>query len=302
MAASLSVIEPLRVSSPALVIDSTSYLPPELIQRHHMHVVSLYVNLDGKQERESEIEDLGEFYDRLRASEEAVTTSQPSVGDFLDVYEPLLADGREVVSVHIGSGISGTYETALQTRDRLTSEGKGGERLHVVDSNTAAGGVGLVILAAARAIEDGNSAEQVVARTEEARESVKVWFAVDTLEFLRRGGRIGAARALIGSTLKIKPILTFEGEVTPVERVRTRSRARERLVDYARQRHEDGADAWVVQHIQEPETAERMVEECRPIFGREPAFVSEIGPVVGAHAGPGLLGVGGIDAGLAPRS
>jgi len=263
-----------------------------------MSVVSLYVGLEGEQERESEITDLGEFYDRLRASEEAVTTSQPSVGDFIDVYAPLLADGREIVSIHLSAGISGTCETAIQARDRLAEDGRGGERVKVVDSRTAAGGLGLVILSAAAAAKAGASTDEVVDRAERASDSVKVWFAVDTLEFLRRGGRIGAARALIGSTLKIKPILTFEEEVTPVEQVRTRSRARERLTDYARQRHEAGADGWVAQHIQEPEMAEQMIEECRPIFGRDPAYVSELGPVLGAHAGPGLLGVGGLETSL----
>jgi len=121
-----------------------------------------------------------------------------------------------------------------------------------------------------------------------------MWFAVDTLEYLRRGGRIGGARAWIGSALKIKPILTLEEEVAPIERVRTRGRSLERLREYARERHESGADAWVVQHIQDHETANVLVDDCREIFGCEPVFVSEIGPVIGAHVGPGLIGVGSI--------
>ena len=121
-----------------------------------------------------------------------------------------------------------------------------------------------------------------------------MWFAIDTLEYLRRGGRIGGARAWIGSALKIKPILTLEEEITPVERVRTRARSIERLRDYARQRHEQGLDAWVVQHIQDPEAAASLAGDCHEIFGGEPVFVSEIGPVIGAHVGPGLLGVGSV--------
>ena len=105
-----------------------------------------------------------------------------------------------------------------------------------------------------------------------------MWFAIDTLEYLRRGGRIGGARAWIGSALKIKPILTLEEEITPVERVRTRARSIERLRDYARQRHESGLDAWVIQHIQDPETADALADDCREIFGCEPVFISEIGP------------------------
>jgi DegV family protein with EDD domain len=121
-----------------------------------------------------------------------------------------------------------------------------------------------------------------------------MWFAIDTLEYLRKGGRIGAAQAWLGSALQIKPILTLGEEITPVERVRTRRRAFERMVDYARQRRDDGADGWVVQHIQDPETAHRLVEQCRELFGTEPIFVSEVGPVIGAHVGPGLIGTGGV--------
>jgi DegV family protein with EDD domain len=275
---------------PAVVADSTSGLPPELIAEHDIHVVSLYVGLEGKQERESEITDLNAFYERLRASEETVTTSQPSIGDFIAVYEPLLAEGREIVSVHLSAGISGTCESAMQARERLTSEGKGGERIHVVDSKTAAAGMGLVLLAAARGADDG--VEKMLERANRALEDVKVWFAVNTLEYLRRGGRIGAAGAWLGTTLQIKPILTFAEEVEPVERVRTRAKSLERLVGYARSRHEDGYDGWVVQHIQDPDAAEKMVAECTEIFGSDPVFVSEIGPVLGAHVGPGLIGVG----------
>jgi DegV family protein with EDD domain len=121
-----------------------------------------------------------------------------------------------------------------------------------------------------------------------------MWFAIDTLEFLKRSGRIGAASAWLGSTLKIKPILTVESEMAPVERVRTAKRSFERMVDYARDRHESGADGWVVQHIQAPDEAARLVERGREIFGTEPVFVSEIGPVIGTHVGPGLIGAGGL--------
>jgi DegV family protein with EDD domain len=117
---------------------------------------------------------------------------------------------------------------------------------------------------------------------------------VDTLEFLKRGGRIGAASAWIGSTLKVKPILTVEREISPVERVRTSARAFERLVDYARQRHESGADAWVVQHISAPDQAAELIARCREVYECEPLYVSEIGPVLSAHVGPGLLGMGSI--------
>ena len=278
----------------AVVTDTTCYLPAEIVEREGIELISLYVTLEGEQQREAEITDLGSFYERLRASDEGATTSQPSVGDFVAVYEPLLEAGREVVSTHISAGISGTVEAANQARERLIAEGKGGERIRVIDSRSTAGGLGVCVIAAANAAREGGSGEEVERRFRAARDTLKIWFAVDTLEYLRRGGRIGGARAWIGSALKIKPILTLEEEITPVERVRTRSRSIERLADYARQRHESGADAWVVQHIQDPETAEQLAATCREIYGRDAVFVSEIGPVLGAHVGPGLLGVGGI--------
>ena len=278
----------------AVVCDTTAYLPTELLAERSIETVSLYVSVDGEQEPESDISDYAAFYERLRASESGATTSQPSVGDFVSVYEPLLAAGREVVSVHISAGISGTCEAANQARERLIAEDKGGDRIRVFDSRSAAGGMGLSALAAAAAAKAGGDSEMVVARAEQAREELKMWFAVDTLEYLRRGGRIGGAAAWIGSALKIKPILTLEEEITPVERVRTRARSIERLRDYARQRHESGLDGWVVQHIQDDETASGLIDDGREIFGCEPVFVSEIGAVLGAHVGPGLLGIGSV--------
>jgi DegV family protein with EDD domain len=281
-------------SKTAVVCDSTAYLPRDLRTEREIEVVSLYVSIDGEQQREMEIEDYSGFFERLRASEGGATTSQPSVGDFVTVYEPLLDAGREVVSVHISAGISGTCEAANQARQRLIDEGKGGERITVFDSRSAAGGMGLCALGAAAAAASGGDTEAVVARAQQTREELKMWFAIDTLEYLRRGGRIGGASAFIGSALKIKPILTLEEEITPIERVRTRARSIERLRDYARERHESGLDAWVVQHIQDDETAAGLVDDGREIFGCEPAFVSEIGAVLGAHVGPGLLGIGSV--------
>ena len=285
------------MSSPAetaVVCDTTCYLPTDLLAKRGIQEISLYVSVDGEQERESEISDFDAFYERLRGSESGATTSQPSIGDFLAVYEPLLAEGREVVSIHISAGISGTFEAAGQARERLMEEDKGGERLYLLDSRSAAGGMGLCALGASSAARAGADATAVIAQAEETRNDLKMWFAIDTLEYLRRGGRIGGARAWIGSALKIKPILTLEEEITPVERVRTRARSLERLRGYARQRHESGRDGWVVQYIQDKETADSLIEDCYEIFGGEPAFISEVGPVLGAHVGPGLLGVGSV--------
>jgi DegV family protein with EDD domain len=281
--------------SVAVVTDTTGYLPVEVVEANGIHLVSLYVNFGGERtEREADLQDYDAYYEELRTNDALPTTSQPSVGDFIEVYEPLLAEGNSVVSVHLSAGISGTADAARQAKEALERDGRGGERVHVCDSATAAGGLGLVTVAAARRALGGGDAEAVLATAHEARQELKMWFALDTLEFLKRSGRIGAASAWIGSTLRIKPILTLEAEITPVERVRTSGRMFERMVDYARQRESSGANGWVVQHIQAPEQAAALADQCREIFGREPVFFSEVGPVLGAHAGPGMLGVGSI--------
>lgn len=281
----------------AVVTDTTHYLPPELADAYELERVSLYVNWNGRQDREADLPDFDGYYEHLRTASELPTTSQPSVGDFLAVYRPLVEQGRDIVSIHLAAGLSGTYEAALTAKAQLDEQGVD-RRIEVLDSASACGGFGCVALAAGGLARKGAEVEAVVRRAQEAREALKMWFCVDTLEFLRRGGRVGAAQAWVGSTLKVKPILTLEEEVTPVERVRTAGRAFERMVDYMRSRCDDGADGWVVQHIQAPDQAQRLVERGREMFGCEPLFVSEIGPVIGTHVGPGLIGVGGVPAAL----
>jgi DegV family protein with EDD domain len=279
----------------AVVSDTCHYLPRELVESNRIHEVSLYVHRDGKTERESDLRDYDAYYAQLGAAVELPTTSQPSIGDFLAVYEPLLDQGMEIVSIHLSGALSGTVRSAEQARDQL---GDRSDRVHVLDSATGCGGQGLVLLAAAAAARSGADGAAVVARAKEARSRLKMWFAVDTLEYLRRGGRIGSAQAWLGTALKIKPILALESEITPFERVRTSRRAFERMVELMRGRHDAGEDGWALQHIQAPREAEALAERCREIFGSEPAFVSEIGPVIGTHVGPGLLGAGSTGASL----
>ncbi len=283
------------MASVAVVSDTTAYLPPDMVEQHEVTLVSLYVNFGPERAQpEIEISDYEAFFEELRSGERLPTTSQPSVGDFVAAYEPLLAAGKDVVSLHISGGISGTVEAARQEADALERDGKGGERVHVYDSETSAGGLGMLVLVAARAAERGCSAQEVLDALTEARKELKIWFVLDTLEFLKLGGRIGGVSAWIGSTLKVKPILTLEKEMAPIERVRTSKRAFERMVHFAEQLHEDGADAWVVQHIHSPEEGERLTARGREVFGCEPIFVSEVGAVLATHTGPGMLGIGGI--------
>ena len=283
----------------AVCSDTTNYLPRDLVARNGIREVSLYVNLEGNQQREADIlEDTDTFYNALRATGAAATTSQPAVGDFITVWRPIIEAGDDIVSIHIASGISGTYSSAVAARELLVQEGVDESRIEVVDSHRACGGLGLMLLAAAAAAAAGGDIAAVTERVNAARDGLQMWFAVDTLEYLRRGGRIGGAQAWMGSALKIKPILTLDGEITPIERVRTSQRAFARMQEFLDELHEGGRDGWVVQHIQAPGEAEQLAEYGRSIFGSEPRFVSEVGPVIGAHVGPGLLGVGGLPAAL----
>jgi fatty acid kinase fatty acid binding subunit len=286
-------LTPSRSIAPVSVVtDTTGYLPPSLIEAHGITSISLYYSFaDGEPCRESGLEDLGPFYERLRTAASLPTTSPPLVEDFLATYEPLLADGGSVVSVHISSGISETCAVARRAAANLEAAGKGGERIHVLDSASTAGQLGVLALVGARAAAAGRDTQAVVDIMRQARMEIRNRFLLDTLEYLRRGGRIGSAAAWIGSTLNIKPILTLESEIKAVERVRTHERGVERLVDYGRQLHATGAIAWCVQHTCAPDGAQALVERLQEVFWRPPEFVSEIGPVVGTHTGPGLLGV-----------
>ncbi|HEX7610839.1 MAG TPA: DegV family protein [Solirubrobacteraceae bacterium] len=281
----------------AIATDSTHYLPRPLADEQGIHQVSLYVGWAGEPERELEMDGFGAFYERLRRDPELPSTSQPSIGDFLTVWEPLIEAGSDVVSIHLAGGISGTCEAARQAHGLLAERGLG-DRVEVIDGETACGGMGMLVLAAAAAARGGADKDAVVARVQEARKALRIWFCLDTLEYLRRGGRIGKAQAWLGGTLRIKPILSLEYEIVPVERVRTAGRAFERMVRYAEDLHGAGADGWVVQHIQAPEQAERLIARCREVFDSEPLFTSEVGPVIGTYTGPGLIGVGGLPRGL----
>jgi DegV family protein with EDD domain len=276
----------------AIVTDSTPYLPRALIERSQIHEVSLYVGWGGELVRESTYTDLDAFYTRLRDTERLPTTSQPSAGDFIACYEPLVSAGSDVLSIHIASGLSGTCESAREAARLLAEAGHPG-RVEVLDAQTGAGGLGCLVLVAADIAERGGNLAAALAAVASARESLDIWFCLDTLEYLRRGGRIGAAQAVVGTALKLKPILTFGTEIAPVGRVRTRQRAFERMVDYLRELQERGATDWIVQHAQSPGDAERLVAAGGEIFGFDPLFCTQVGPVLGAHLGAGML-VGGM--------
>jgi DegV family protein with EDD domain len=280
--------------SVVVVTDSTTYLPPALFERWGIRQVSLYVGWDGDLRPEREYRDLDDFYRRLKDTRTVPTTSQPSVGDFVACFEPLVAAGSDIVSIHLAEGLSGTCASAREAARTLAEQGHPG-RVEVVDGQTGAGALGSVVLAAARAASDGAALDDVVEAARDARRRLEMWFCLDTLEYLRRGGRIGAAQALLGSALSIKPILTFGSEIAPVGKVRTHKRALQRMVAYLGELQGRSTTEWFVQHAQAHDDAAFLVREGTDILGCEPLFCTEVGPVLGAHLGRGML-VGGLAA------
>jgi DegV family protein with EDD domain len=277
----------------AVVTDSTSYLPGEVVDSLGIQVVSLYWDLGDGHARETDSgDDYGEFYAALEAAATVAKTSPPTVEDFIAVYEPLLADGRDVVSIHISRGLSETCTNAEMAAGQLATGGNEGDRITVLDSAGGGAQLGLVAMAAAHAARRGSDAAAVAEVTKGARQEARTWFLLDTLEYLRRGGRLGGAIAWVGSTLNIKPILEAATELRAVERVRTRARGTERLVEFGRQQVALGADAWCVQHSRALDDANQLVERMRAVFARPPEFVAEVGPVFGTHLGPGVVGIG----------
>ncbi|OBI45164.1 DegV family protein [Mycobacterium colombiense] len=279
----------------AVVTDSTCALPAALVESLDITVVPLYYEVGGGRLRESEFDgDFRRFYAELDASKSVAKTSPPTVEDFVAVYDRLLQQHAAVVAVLISSGLSETCSMARQAAARLESAGRDGERVVVIDSAGAAGQLGLQALAGARAAAAGEDATAVTAATRRARQEVRQWVVLDTLEYLRRGGRIGGAAAWLGSALDLKPILMIESQFRAVERVRSRRRAVERLVELMRQRRGVGVDRWFVQHADAREDANGLAERLAEIFSSEPEFISELSPVLATHTGPGTLVAGGL--------
>jgi len=278
----------------AIVTDSTSDLPPALAGARSITIVPLTLNFDGQALLDGVDITPTEFYRRLPNATTHPTTSQPSPGRFAEAYSALLADHDAIVSIHISEKLSGTFESAQQAADMTDPT-----RVHVIDSQVVSMGLGLVTLAAATMAAAGSEAEAIVDKVESMRAEVQTYFSVATLEFLRRGGRIGRASALLGSVLQVKPVLCIrDGLVTPLERVRTFERALSRVVELARAVDRGKGICAIVGHAGADADAERVGRELEPIA--ETLMIQPLGPVVGAHAGPGVVGVGCYPADLLP--
>ncbi|MGY1914107.1 DegV family protein [Blastococcus sp. SYSU DS0973] len=273
----------------AVLTDSTAYLPRELAAEYGVHVVPLYVVLAGRSGREGEDISSEDVAKALSSRGQRVSTSRPTPGDFVAAYRGALEAGADrLVSVHLSAELSGTWDAA-----RVAASQVGEHIVSVVDSRSAAMGTGFAVLEAARAAAGGADRDEVDRIAREAAARTRTLFVVDTLEHLRRGGRIGSAAAVLGSALAVKPVLhVVDGRVVPLEKVRTSARALGRLVQHVVDHAGECEVSLAVHHLAAADRADRLVTELRERVPRlRELYVSELGAAIGAHVGPGALGV-----------
>ena len=282
----------------ALVTDSTAYIPPDLLKKYNIRVVPLVVVWGNESLADGVDIQPDEFYRRLQTAKTMPSTSQATVGSFLSVYRELLDEGRDVLTIVISSKLSGTYQSAVQAREEL---GAGG-RIAIVDSLTTSMEMGFHVLESARAAESGALLEECRRIAEEAKKHTGVVFAVDTLEFLHRGGRIGGASRFLGTALGIKPILEVrDGKVEALEKVRTRRRSLERIANIVIGRVGDRRPVRLAAvHANAPEDAAFVLEKASAALEPIETLISPVSPVIGTHTGPGTVGLAYMTGSLVP--
>lgn len=276
----------------AIVTDSGVNIPTSLQEEYGIHIVPLKVIFDGRTFMDGAEITPAQFYEKLRAASELPTTSQPSTGDFVEVYSRLGEEADAIVSIHLSEHLSGTVKSALAAQQLVNHV-----PIEVIDSRSASLGLGFVVMAAARAARDGKSFPEVVTAARELIPGINVMFVVDTLKYLHMGGRIGGASAMLGTALKIKPLLhLYEGEVNPLERVRSKCRATERMLEIMAQRLAAEQDSGVlhaaVAHADRADEAAELKEQVLSRFEPAEFYLVELTPALGTHVGPGTLGLG----------
>ena len=267
-----------------IVTDSTADLPAPLAEELGIAVVPLYVRFGEEVFRERLDLSADEFYDRLLHDPTHPSTIQPSPQDFVEVYQKVSEEADGIVSIHISSKLSGTYNSALQAKEMLESKCP----IEVVDSEAVTMGLGLICVAAASVANTGGSMQEVLAEANKAIPNIHLLGLLDTLKYLLLGGRIGKAKALLGSILNVKPLITLkDGEVAPAGQVRTRAKGMQRLVDLA-QNASNIQDLSVLYNTT-PDEAQALVERIDPVFPKEKVRFARLGTTLGVHCGPGFL-------------
>ena len=280
------------MSKVMVVTDSTANIPVELLTESPIRVLPLHLIWGNETLRDGLDISPIEFYTRLKTAKEMPSTSQATPAEFKQLYAQCLDEGYEILSVHISAKLSGTMDSAIQARQSFKSS-----HIELVDSQSASMAMGFQVLAASRVAAVGGSLQECKTVAEKARQKTGVYFALNTLEFLKRGGRIGGAAAFLGTALSLKPLLELrDGQIEAVERVRTLSKTLERLLDLvsAKLEHESGPVRLCAIHGNSPEEAKQLLDSAIHRFSTtlvSEAIVSDISPVIGTHAGPGALGL-----------
>lgn len=271
-----------------IVTDSTAYLPESTIKKHDVRVVPLYVHFGEEAFREGVDLSNEEFYARLKAAPALPTTSQPSAGEFHAVFKELSDAGHEIVTLTISSKLSGTWNSAMAAKEMLPEA-----KISVVDTLSTSVGLELMVNAALEAVAAGATRQEIAQQTEKKKEEVELVFVVNTLEYLAKGGRIGNARAFLGTLLSVKPILVLQdGAIEPLEQVRSKRKAQARMVELITERLGDkGASAKIAfTNSLAVEEAKSLSREVQSRLGCGEPIVSNLGPVIGTHTGPGMVG------------
>ncbi|MBK8989411.1 MAG: DegV family protein [Chloroflexi bacterium] len=272
----------------AVVVDSTAYIPEELISKYKLHVIPLHVNWAGESLRDNVDIKPDEFYTRLTQAKDMPTTSQPSAGEFFDLYSQIAQTAESIVSIHISAELSGTIASA-----HAAAELMGDFPIEIVDSRSTSMGLGYLALAAAEAAAQGADYKTAAAAARAILPRLRLVFVVDTLEYLHRGGRIGGAQRLFGSMLSIKPLLQLEdGRIEPLDKVRTKSKAVQRLIEIAAESVQGARATHVtILNAAVPAEAESLAAQIRERIKPASLNIVEISPVIGTHTGPAALGL-----------
>lgn len=280
------------MSKVMVVTDSTANIPENILKKYPIQVIPLHLIWGNKLYKDGIDISPDEFYQKIRTAEVMPTTSQSTPEEFKQLYQRLLDEDYDILSIHISSRLSGTLDSASQAQHAFP-----GKKIELLDSASASMAMGFQVEAAARLAALGGSVQDCLAVAERAKNQTGVYFAVETLEYLKRGGRIGNAAAFLGTLLNLKPLLMLrDGVIEPVEKVRTFSKTLARLLDMveARLQEESGPIHLCAIHGDAPEAAQQLLDLAVARFGDKnitETIISDISPVIGTHAGPGALGL-----------
>ena len=278
------------MSKIALVTDSTAYIPQEFIQKYNL-TVAPQVLIWGEETFQDGVDiQPDEFYARLKTAKVMPTTSQVSIAKMKSIFENLVEKDLVVLGIFLSSKLSGTIQSAIQAKEMM---GNTREKVNFIDSNSTAMAMGFQVLAVARAIAEGATIDDAIALAENARAYTGVYFAVDTLEFLHRGGRIGGAQRFLGTALNMKPVLALnDGRVEAVERIRTKRKALERVLELVIEQTEGKSPIRLATlHASAEEDAKNLLDKATDALDATESILTSVSPVVGTHAGPGTVGL-----------